>query len=231
MKAYIFSFFLFIVIAASAQETSLSGVKEIMVISDHYRGISSLQMNIKYKAYADTLQKQLLDSSIEKFVSYNHNTFTSHQNTVSIVVDSLVFFIDHIKKVAYLDRRPIINSGSEDVQKKMQSFFNQGKGYRRTDLGNGKVKYRISSDSLIYDWIEVFIDTRTKNLNRITYKFSEKGKKNGVSQLVIDFTDQQFGKKVDSMIFSLDQYLSFKESTQINLRSRYSDYKFQSYVY
>lgn len=231
MKQLLSLFFaLAFIFQLQAQDTLSREAKELLAISSHYKAISSLQIDVSYKVYADTLQNSLMDSSLEHFVSFNGITWTSHLNTVSIIGDTFTFHIDHSRRVAWLDKKPVQQQANLPLR--VQELLGSGSGYARFEEKDGKLRYRIFKEGLAYHWIDIYTDPVNKKLEKIVYRFSDiNTRMRGAKLMVIEFTNQQSGKKVDKSLFSLKKYLSSPGTAKAQLLPEYAQYRFNNYLY
>jgi hypothetical protein len=213
-----------------AQDSIAPEVKNLALVAGHYKSVSSLQMELSYKVYADTLEKKLLDSASSKFISYNGKTYTSQLNTVSIVGDTFVFFIDHEQKLAYLEKKPEVQD--KDIIKSLQSLVSQNTGIKDFGTGKGKHRYRVLANGMVYQWIDLYADLESKTISKIVYRFSDYNQTmKGAKLMVIEFYNQKMGEPVKSSLFSTQTYITFSGNKQGALLPAFKDYKFYNYLY
>jgi len=213
-----------------AQDTLSANLKELISVSDHYKNIESLQMKLSFKAFSDTNGRLLIDSQTEQFVSYYGRTFTSILNTVSIQGDSFLFFIDFKNRLAMLDKRPPESHSS--IINRLSDFLNQTKkGCHKSVVGDSEVKYHIFADSLVYDWVDIYVYPGSHQLDKIVYCMSHYNTKlNNTSLMVISFQNQEFGQKISDSVFSLDKYFIVTGKREYKLLPQYQNFNFHDYL-
>ena len=213
-----------------AQDTIAPEVKSLASVAEHYKSVNSLQMDLSYKVFSDTLQKYLMDSASGKFISYKGKTYTSQLNTISIVGDTFVFFIDHDQKLAYLEKKPEVQD--KDLIKSLQSLVSQNTGIKDFGAGKGKHRYRVFANGAVYQWIDLYIDLDGRTISKIVYRFSDYNQTmKGAKLMVIEFYNQKMGEPIKNSLFSTQNYISFSANKQGDLLPAFKDYKFYNYMY
>ena len=217
-------------ISCFAQDSIAPEVKNLALVAEHYKSVSSLQMELSYKVYIDTLEKKLMDSASGKFISYKGKTYTSHLNTISIVGDTFVFFIDHEQKLAYLEKKPDVQD--KDIIKSLQSLVSQNLGIKDLGGGKGKHRYRVLANGMVYQWIDLYVDLSNKTISKIVYRFSDYNQTmKGAKLMVIEFYNQKMGEPIKNSLFSTQNYISFSTNKHGDLLPAFKDYKFYNYMY